>query len=86
MKKNQLPSEQDPKLRQDIIDDLQIQLGYCAENYRASSGAKQEKDSLDEYYRVFRELIRITGEIIALDPDSELPDDEMPKEYVDFWL
>ncbi|WP_299433359.1 hypothetical protein [uncultured Aquimarina sp.] len=73
--------------RQEIIDDLQIQLGYCAERYRAApDGTEEHRASIREYHRVFKELISITGTIIGLDPDSELPDMDMPKDYVDFWL
>ncbi|WP_299220238.1 hypothetical protein [uncultured Aquimarina sp.] len=71
-------------LRHQVIENLQIQLGYCAERYRAS--ASDDKETIIEYHKVFQELIRITGTIIGLDPDSELPDKDMPKDYVDFWL
>ena len=72
--------------RNRVIDDLQIELGYCAERYRSvATGSKDDVESIAEYHKTFAELLRINGKIIALDPDAELPDAEMPKDYVDFW-
>lgn len=70
-----------------LIEDLQIKLGRCAGRYRASlPDSDQEKAALADYYKTFNELVLVNGGIIGLDPDSELPDSLMPKEYVDFWL
>jgi len=69
--------------RNKVIDDLQIELGQLAGNYRASA-AGSKKEILD-YHKTFAELLRINGKVIALDPDSELPDEDMPKVYVDYW-
>ncbi len=75
------------KQRNQIIENLQIKLGQCAVKYRsAMPNSPSDNRALTEYYETFDELIRINGGIIALDPDSELPDRLMPKEYVDFWL
>lgn len=75
------------KQRNKIIEDLQIKLGRCAEKYRAAiPNSVSDKKALAEYYETYNELVRINGGIIALDPDAELPDDLMPKEYVEYWL
>jgi hypothetical protein len=75
------------KQRNQIIENLQIKLGQCAVKYRSAiPNSSSDKRALTEYYETFDELIRVNGGIIGLDPDSELPDELMPKEYVDFWL
>ena len=69
--------------RNKVIDDLQIELGQLAGNYRASAvGSKKE---ILDYHETFAELLRINGKVVGLDPDSELPDEDMPKVYVDYW-
>lgn len=69
------------------IENLQIKLGHCAEKYRASApNSSSNKQALADYYAAYGELVRIAGRNIALDPDSELPDELMPQEYVDYWL
>ena len=73
--------------RNQVIENLQIKLGRCAAKYRAAiPNSHSDKQALAEYYETFDELVRINGGILGLDPDSELPDRLMPKEYVDFWL
>lgn len=68
-------------------DTLQIKLGNLAAQYRSSSEDSPEHyQALKEYYTVFQELVQLCGEIVGLDPDAELPDHLMPKEYVEFWL
>nr|WP_294922251.1 hypothetical protein [uncultured Flavobacterium sp.] len=69
-------------------DTLQIKLGNLAAQYRSSSeGSPEHYQALKEYYAVFRELVQLCGKIIVgLDPDAELPDHLMPKEYVEYWL
>ncbi len=75
------------KQRNQIIENLQIKLGRCAVKYRSAiPNSPSDKRAIAEYYETFDELIRVNGGIIGLDPDSELPDELMPKEYVDFWL
>lgn len=70
-----------------LVEKLQIRLGRCARKYRASlPDSDQERAALHDYYETFNELVRVNGSIIGLDPDSELPDNLMPKDYVDFWL
>lgn len=72
--------------RAKVIEDLEIQLGNCATRYRsAPKGSAQNTDAIQEYHRVFAELLRITGKVIGLDPDAELLDEDMPKAYVDYW-
>ncbi|GAA4276716.1 hypothetical protein [Aquimarina mytili] len=74
-------------LRYKVIEDLEMHLASCAKRYRAStSGAIEDKQAITDYRKTFEELIRITGKIIGLDPDAELPDNLMPKIYVDYWL
>lgn len=70
-----------------LIENLQIKLGRCAEKYRAAiPNSPSDKQALADYYETYNELVRVNGGIIALDPDAELPDDLMPKDYVDYWL
>lgn len=72
---------------EELIEKLQIQLGRCAGRYRASPpDSDQERAALDDYYETFNEMVRVNGSIIGLDPDSELPDNLMPEDYVNFWL
>ncbi len=74
------------KQRDEIIDELQIRLGDCAGRYRSSEeGTQEDHDSIKDYYDTFSELIMINGGLIGLDPDSELPDELMPKIYMDYW-
>lgn len=74
------------KQRNQVIEDLQIKLGQFAVKYRAAiPNSSSEKRALAEYYETFDELVRINGGILALDPDTELPDSLMPKEYLAFW-
>lgn len=69
------------------VDILQIKLGKLAVQYRSSLEESPEHyHALNEYYAVFQELVQLCGEIVALDPDAELPDNLMPKEYVEYWL
>lgn len=73
--------------RNQVIENLQIKLGRCAEKYRAAiPNSPSDKQALADYYETYNELVRVNGGIIALDPDAELPDDLMPKDYVDYWL
>ncbi len=88
---NELPDERLPKAyldqRAKVITDLHIQLANLAADYRGSpDGSKEEAEAIRNYHRVFDELLHVTGEPIGLGPDAELPDDLMPKVYVDFWL
>jgi len=77
----------EPNQRNKVISDLKIQLGTWAERYRAAAmGSKDDIDAIAGYHKTFAELLRINGDIIALDPDAELPDHDMPRVYVDFWL
>lgn len=69
-----------------VMDDLEIQLGDLATEYRsAPKGSVKNDEAIREYHRVFAELLRIAGKVIGLDPDSELLDEDMPKAYVDYW-
>jgi hypothetical protein len=69
------------------IDNLHIQLGRFAAQYRSSLPESPEHfEALHNYYIVFQQLVEHCGKIVALDPYAELPDELMPKEYVDFWL
>ncbi len=68
------------------IETLQMRLSDFATQYRASKNDSEEHRALTEYYKTFEQLVKINGGIIALDPDAELPDELMPKAYVDFWL
>lgn len=72
--------------RNRVIDDLEIQLAYCAgEFYASSKGSSEEQDIIGEYYKIFDELVRISGGIKrGFDFDSELPNELMPKEYEPF--
>ena len=68
-------------------DTLQIKLGNLAAQYRSSlEGSPEHYQALKEYYAVFQELVQLCGKIVGLDPDAELPDHLMPKEYVEYWL
>ncbi|MDR7212071.1 hypothetical protein [Flavobacterium piscis] len=68
-------------------DILQIKLGNLAAQYRSSSeGSPEHYQALNEYYAAFQELVQLCGKIVGLDPDAELPDHLMPKEYVEYWL
>lgn len=70
----------------DCIEKLQIKLSHLAAQYRASEeNSEQEQQILNEYYKTFEQLVTLNGGIIGLDPDAELPDSLMPKNYVDFW-
>lgn len=69
------------------VDHLHIKLANLATQYRLSlDGSFEHSQALKEYYFVFQELVQLSGEIVALDPDAELPDRLMPKEYVEYWL
>lgn len=88
---NELPDDQLPQRyldqRAKVMEDLEIQLANCAARYRgAPAGSKEDADAIAEYHRVFDELLRVAGKPVGLDPDAELPDDLMPKVYVDYWL
>lgn len=66
---------------------LHMRLSDLAAQYRSSKEDSPEHfNALEEYYKAFQELITISGKMAALDPDAELPDRLMPKEYVDYWL
>lgn len=72
--------------RAKVIEDLEIQLGNWATKYRmAPKGSEADAEAIQGYHRVFAELLRVTGRPIGLDPDSELPDEDMPRAYVDYW-
>ncbi|PXY41323.1 hypothetical protein DMB65_07930 [Flavobacterium cheongpyeongense] len=69
------------------INQLHIKLANLATQYRSSLDESPEHfQVLHEYYVVFNELVKLCGEIVALDPDAELPDRHMPKEYIAYWL
>lgn len=69
------------------VDNLHIKLGRVAAQYRSSlEESPEHHQTITEYYAVFHELVKRCGTIVALDPDAELPDHLMPKEYVAFWL
>lgn len=87
---NEIPDDMLPsrylEQRTRVIDGLEIQLGDCATKYRsAPKGSAKNDEAIREYHRAFDELLRITGKVIGLDPDSELLDEDMPKAYVDHW-
>ena len=87
---NEIPDDLLPprylEQRAGVIEDLEIQLGDWATKYRtAPKGSVQDAEAVREYHRVFAELLRVAGKPIGLDPDSELPDEDMPKVYVDYW-
>ena len=88
---NELPDDLLPQRyldqRAKVMEDLEIQLANCAARYRgAPAGSKEDADAIAEYHRVFDELLRVAGKPVGLDPDAELPDDLMPKVYVNYWL
>lgn len=88
---NELPDDRLPKAYLDqrarVIEDLRIQLAYRAADYRgAPEGSEEDAEAIREYHRLFDELLRVNGEPVGLGPDAELPDDLMPKAYLDFWL
>ncbi len=69
------------------IDFLQTELAVVASMYRSEpENSTNENNILKRYTTIFNKLIELNKGIIALDPDAELPDSLMPKEYVDFWL
>jgi hypothetical protein len=68
-------------------DSLQMKLASLATQYRSSAeNSEAHHQALAEYYITFQQLVACCGKIIALDPDAELPDRLMPKEYVGYWL
>ena len=72
--------------REAVIDDLEIQLGRHANDYRAApAGSDEDRKIVAQYHKTFKEWARLLGEIRGLDPDAELPDRDMPKEYLDQW-
>lgn len=69
------------------VENLHIKLANLATQYRSSlEGSPEHYQVLHEYYALFNELVLLCGEIVALEPDAELPDHYMPKEYVEYWL
>lgn len=69
------------------VDKLHMKLSDLAAQYRSSLEESPEHyESIKEYYEVFQELVKQSGGIVGLDPDAELPDRLMPKEYVEYWL
>ncbi|WP_445456701.1 tetratricopeptide repeat protein [Flavobacterium sp. HNIBRBA15423] len=71
----------------DEINFLQIQLATLACMYRSEpENSENNTNILESYYETFNKLMQLNKSIIGLDPDAELPDHLMPKEYVDFWL
>ena len=69
------------------IEQLQMKLSDLAVRYRVSAEDSEEhRQVLDEYYKTFWQLVELCGKIVGLDPDAELPDRLMPREYVDHWL
>lgn len=73
--------------RKRTIQRLQLSLGACAMEYRSTGENSPASDkAIADYHGIYRELVRISGEILALDPDAELPDELMPADYVQFWL
>lgn len=71
----------------DEINFLQIQLATLACMYRSEpENSENNTNILESYYKTFNRLMQLNKSIIGLDPDAELPDHLMPKEYVDFWL
>lgn len=69
------------------IERLQMRLSDLAAQYRSSEeDSELHHQALNEYYKIFHELVELNGGIIGLDPDAELPDRLMPQEYVEYWL
>jgi len=69
------------------IAGLQMELSNLASQYRsAQENSELHHKVLKEYYSTFEKIVELNGEILALDPDAELPDSFMPKAYVDYWL
>lgn len=54
--------------------------------YRSESDENTRKKIIEHYHETYYKMVKLNKGIIALDPDAELPDSLMPKEYVDFWL
>lgn len=68
------------------IEGLQIKLSELAAKYRSSEeDSELHHQVLKEYYSTFQQLVALNGGIIGLDPDAELPERLMPKEYVEYW-
>lgn len=69
------------------IDFLQTELAVVASMYHSEpENSPNGNNILKRYTTIFNKLIELNKGIIALDPDAELPDSLMPREYVDFWL
>jgi hypothetical protein len=88
---SELPDENLPsrylETRAEIIDQLEFRLGDLAALYRKSRRLKdssEEMKSILEYSRVIEKLFWI-GWNAMLYPDSELPDEHMPRIYLDYW-
>jgi hypothetical protein len=70
-----------------LIERLQMELSDLAMQYRSSEKySEAHHQALYGYYKTFQQVVKLNGGIFALDPDAELPDELMPKEYVDYWL
>ncbi|VXB20356.1 conserved membrane hypothetical protein [Flavobacterium sp. 9AF] len=68
------------------VDFLETQLGRLAVMYRSESDENATKNIIAHYHKIFYKMVKIEKEIFALDPDAELPDNVMPKEYIDFFI
>jgi hypothetical protein len=73
--------------KQTQIEELELHLGALAAQWRCQhkagnlSGAQQ---IVEEYYLTYDKLLRLDWDE-ALFPDSELPDELMPKHYIERW-
>lgn len=73
------------KVKEVAIIGLHTKLADLATQYRASVSISEQNEIISNYYKVYEQFIQFHGCIIPLDPDAELPDDIMPKEYTDLW-
>lgn len=68
------------------VDFLETQLGRLSMMYRSESTENATKKIIEHYHETYYKMVKLNKGIIALDPDAELPDYLMPKEYVEYWL
>ncbi|MBE7471980.1 MAG: hypothetical protein DPW09_26765 [Anaerolineae bacterium] len=74
--------------KDNLIDELELQLAKLANQWRRQHSDNQLDASqltVKEYHLIFKRLWELGWDGEGLLPDSELPNDLMPKYYLERW-
>ena len=65
------------------LSKLEDKLGQLAMEYRSAESTDTQRQAVAQYHKVMNEMYALDDDWLGPDPDSCLPEDLMPKSYLE---